>query len=203
MQLNPRFATYCPFCQISTAPSSLPQGLRDPPSYNTTTMKSVPGPPPYSVDASAGQATNETEYDEKNMIEDTLHFVDHDSDSIHSLSLRYGVPTAALRRKNNITSDHLLQARKTILIPGEYYREGVSLSPQPIHGEEEELRKSKIRRFMTTCKVADYEVASLYLEQANHHLQTAIEAYVSDEAWERAHPQAGHAQNTHKRGWRR
>jgi hypothetical protein len=31
----------------------------------------------------------------------------------------------------------------------------VSLSPRPLEGEEEELRKSKIRRWMVACKVAE------------------------------------------------
>jgi hypothetical protein len=120
--------------------------------------------------------------------EDTLHFLNHEHDTITSLSLRYGVPAAALRRTNNIASDHLLLGRRTILIPGEYYKGGVSLSPRPVEGEEEELRKNKIRRFMTSCKVADYDVAVLYLEQSHYDLSIAVGAYLGDEAWERAHP---------------
>lgn len=124
-----------------------------------------------------------------NYAEDTLHFIDHNHDSIASLSLRYGVPQDALRRTNNITSDHLLLARKALLIPGEFYKGGVSLSPRPVEGEEEELRKNKIRRFMTSCKVADYDIAQLYLEQASYDLGMAIETFVADDAWEKAHPQ--------------
>ncbi|GJN77335.1 hypothetical protein PLIIFM63780_000825 [Purpureocillium lilacinum] len=120
--------------------------------------------------------------------QDTLHFLDHEHDSITSLSLKYGVPATALRRTNNLTSDHLLVGRKTILIPAEYYRAGVSLSPRPVDGEEEELRKSKIRRFMTSCKVSDYDVALLYLEQSAYDLGASIEAFLDDEAWERSHP---------------
>lgn len=122
---------------------------------------------------------------------DTLHFLNHEHDSIASLSLRYGVPASALRRANNVHSDHLLLGRKTILIPGEFYKRGVSLSPQPIDGEEEELRKAKIRRFMTSCKIYDYDVAVLYLEQHGYDLDTATTAYISDEEWERTHPNAG------------
>jgi hypothetical protein len=68
------------------------------------------------------------------------------------------VPTAALRRANNITSDHLLLARRTILIPGEFYKAGVSLSPRPIEGEEEERRRAILRRWMVACKVSEYVV---------------------------------------------
>ena len=73
-----------------------------------------------------------------------------------SLSLRYGVPIEALRRSNGITSDHLLLARKTILIPGEFYTGGVSLSPRPIEGEEEERRKAILRKFQVMTKVSEY-----------------------------------------------
>merc|ERR1711916_132940 len=39
---NPRFATYCPFCQISTGPSPLPaQGLREPPTYSPHSNEKV------------------------------------------------------------------------------------------------------------------------------------------------------------------
>lgn len=125
--------------------------------------------------------------------EDTLHFLNHNHDTITSLALRYGVPAAALRRANNINSDHLLLGRRTVIIPGEFYKGGVSLSPRPIEGEEEELRKGKIRRFMVSCKVSEYDLAVLYLEQHGYDLDAATEAYVADEEWEAAHPAEGSA----------
>ncbi|TVY62871.1 hypothetical protein LSUE1_G008180, partial [Lachnellula suecica] len=123
--------------------------------------------------------------------EDVLHFLNHSTDNLTSLSLRYGVPIHALRKTNNITSDHLLLARRTILIPGEFYRGGVSLSPRPIEGEEEERRKGIVRKWMVRCKVADYDVALLYLEQANYDLEMAVGVYMDDERWEREHPMKG------------
>jgi LysM repeat protein len=162
-------------------------------SRTTTLLQSSVAPPPYAA-APSSQAPVDDEKaalaqaEAEKPADDTLHFLNHDHDSIASLSLRYGVPAAALRRANNINSDHLLLGRKTILIPGEFYKEGVSLSPQPIDGEEEELRKGKIRRFMTSCKIHDYDVAVLYLEQHGYDLDAATEAYVSDEEWEKAHP---------------
>lgn len=75
-----------------------------------------------------------------------------------------------------------------MVIPGEYYKGGVSLSPRPIEGEEEEARKSKIRRWMVACKVHEYDVAVLYLEQAGYDLEMATEAFFADEEWERTHP---------------
>ncbi|GKT43921.1 uncharacterized protein ColSpa_04102 [Colletotrichum spaethianum] len=197
---NPRFASYCPYCQTSSAPSVLPPNLKDPPSYSSfppthhlSSGAPAAPPPPYTP------STADTSLDEKSggsapssstatPPEDTLHFLNHEHDTVASLSLRYGVPAAVLRRANNITSDHLLQGRRTVLIPGEYYAAGVSLSPRPVEGEEEELRKSRIRRFMTGCKVSDYDVAVLYLEQVGYDLAAAMEAYCDDEAWERNHP---------------
>ncbi|KAL6869336.1 hypothetical protein ACO1O0_000661 [Amphichorda felina] len=214
---NSRFAEYCPYCQVSTGPSPLPQGLRDPPSYTpvagrsskttTTTTTEVLAsatapPPPYTpsatvttqpdpTDEKAALAASAAAGDKEAAPEDTLHFLDHEHDTVASLSLRYGVPAAALRRANNITSDHLLTARRTVLIPGEFYGGGVSLSPRPVEGEDEERRRSRIRRFMTSSKVADYDVATLYLEQAGYDLAAAVDAYFADEAWEREHPSRG------------
>ena len=117
-----------------------------------------------------------------------LHFIDLQRDTITLLSLLYGVPAWALRAKNNLNSDHLLAARKTILIPGEFYKGGVSLSPRPPDGEEAEKRKTAIRRFMTTCKVHDYNEAQIYLQQAQYDLQLAIGVYQDDERWQRENP---------------
>lgn len=175
------------------APTTLPQGLKEPPSYNTVATGSaerIP-PPPYTASASRhAEPLDEksVSLDGSTSAEDVLHFLNHRDDTVTSLSLRYGVPAAVLRRANNITSDHLLQGRRTIIIPGEYYKGGVSLSPRPIEGEEEEMRKAKIRRLMVACKVSEYDVAVLYLEQSNYDLEAAVDAYVGDEEWEKSHP---------------
>lgn len=207
---NPRFQTYCPFCQVSVVPSSLPQGLRDPPSYSPPPdRETLPGaasdeaPPPY------GALDTVPALDTKGQKEhpDVLHFLDPD-DSIASLSLQYGVPAFALRRTNELYADHLLAARKTVLIPGEFYKGGVSLSPRPLEGEEEELRKAKVRRFMVACKVAEYDVALLYLQQADYDLERAISNFKADDSWEREHPleaarkgKSRASQSTGRRKW--
>lgn len=149
--------------------------------------------------------------------EDVLHFLDPSQDTILSLSLRYGVPQDALRRKNGLFADHLLAARRTILIPGEFYKGGISLSPEPMESEEEEIRKAKVRRWMVACKVSEYvvtlpsgdlglakadqlssipvylryDIALLYLEQSDYNLGLAVEAYLADEKWEKEHPMEG------------
>ncbi len=41
---------------------------------------------------------------------------------------------------------------------------------------------------MVACKEADYDVAVMYLENADYDLDKAVETYVADEAWERRHP---------------
>jgi hypothetical protein len=153
-----------PFCQISSVRSSLPQGLCDPPAYSPP--KSTPGfadddagryPPSYS---SLYSLPVPPERDKKGTegVDDVLHFLNPEHDTLQSLSLRYGVPIQALRQHNGLFSDNLLAARKTILIPGEFYKEGVSLSPRPVEGEAEELRKSKVRRLMVACKVSEYVI---------------------------------------------
>jgi len=194
---NKRYETYCPYCQITTAPSPLPQGLRDPPPYSVA-------PQDHSVDHEHNRddelpaynnhaAANPPITDQKASAEaapDVLHFL-APNDTMLSLSLAYGVPIVALRKANNVYADHLLQGRKTVIIPGEYYKGGVSLSPQPLEGEEEEIRRNKIRRWMVACKVAEYDVALLYLNQEEWHLEAAIDAYRDDERWEKEHPLEG------------
>ncbi|EOA85379.1 uncharacterized protein SETTUDRAFT_164036 [Exserohilum turcica Et28A] len=143
--------------------------------------------PPYSAHNSLLTPPPEKAKKKGEDAPDVLHFVDQNNDSILSLSLRYGVPADALRRTNNLFADHLLAARRTVLIPGEYYKGGVSLSPRPLEGEEEEIKKTKLRKFMVKCKVAEYDVALLYLEQASCNLEQAITAFKADEEWEKEH----------------
>lgn len=196
---NERFASYCPYCQIATSPSNpLPQGLREPPSYDFATSASPSSspedapPPPYAPPAHRPDlpATDEkrSKEDASAVPPDTLHFLHPTEDTIPSLSLRYGVPAHVLRRHNHLASDHLVSARRTLLIPGTHYPSGVSLRPRPVEGEAEEARRAKIRRWMVGCKCADYEVAELYLAQAGYDLSRAVERYLADEAWEREHP---------------
>lgn len=157
---NKRYETYCPYCQITTAPSSLPQGLRDPPAYSSLQQPQANAPqdasgeddlPPYDAGSYTG---NVSEKGGVAPAEDVLHFV-APGESMKSLALAYDVPIDALRKTNNIYSDHLVQARKTLLVPGEYYKAGVSLSPRPLESEEEEIKKNKVRRWMMACKVAE------------------------------------------------
>ncbi|KAG5922835.1 hypothetical protein E4U42_005222 [Claviceps africana] len=200
--------------QVSNTPTSLPQRLRDPPSYaplapSSTTSTSAPekpdpaDPPPYTpAEEKASFQTRdpaEKQRVDDDGADDVLHFLNHNLDSITSLSFRYGVPAAVLRHANHLTSDHLLWGRRTIRIPGKYYKGGVSLSPRPVDGEEEERRKSKIRRFMTSCKVSDYDVAVLYLEQSDYDFGLSVEAYLGDEAWEAAHPRHNPAETSSRR----
>ena len=156
---NKRYETYCPHCQVTSTPSALPQGLKDPPPYSSAIEHTKPTSPsgndelpPYSAHAASSRSSRPEKAEEP--AEDVLHFLKPD-DSMHALSLAYGVPIEALRRTNNVFSDHLLHARKTVLIPGEFYKDGVSLSPEPVEGEEEEARKNKVRRWMVACKVSE------------------------------------------------
>ncbi|RYP32266.1 hypothetical protein DL767_005317 [Monosporascus sp. MG133] len=207
-QNNPRFRNYCPYCQISQTSSALPPGLKDPPSY-ASAIASTPAlpardhrshqgqepdpdqpPPPYTPSSTNTPSNFHNEKKKTDgprpsePAQDILHFLDQPHDTVASLSLRYGIPAAALRRANNIHSDHLIQGRRTVVIPGAR----VSLSPRPVGGEDEERRKACIRRWMVRCRVHEYDVAVLYLEQAGYDLEAAVERYLADEEWERAHP---------------
>lgn len=164
---TPRFKLLGPFCQVSTAPSPLPQGLRDPPAYSPppsprpsyATLASPPindeSPPSYSSLAAPIKPPSDIkDASSSDAAPDVLHFL-HPTDTINSLSLAYNTPVSALRRINGLFADHLLAARRTILIPGEYYKGGVSLSSRPVEGEEEEVRRGKLRRWMVACKVSE------------------------------------------------
>ena len=206
---NPRFSTYCPYCQVSSKPTSVPQGLRDPPAYSpaesppTFHFDTPPAsdtdserPPAYSTSNPAGSQIFDIPTDAKKAAPspDVLHFL-HPNDTVSSVALCYRVPLQALRALNSLFSDSLLQARRTILIPGAYYQ-GPSLSPRPVEGEEEEARKGKVRRFMMTCKVAEYDVALLYLEQCDYDLDEAVTRFQEDEQWEKEHPLEGSTKGT-------
>lgn len=204
---NPRFALYCPFCQISTAPSALPQGLRDPPSYDAAAAsaeprdgdgdesRSEPGlpgvgdePPPYTAEPQQPQHGTAAETGaQPRPGQDLTHHLQHPDDSIASLALLYGVPRAVLRAHNGLAADDLLFARHSVRIPASHYA-GPSLSPAPVRAPAEEARRRALRRFMVACKVAEYEVAEVYLEQEGWGLERAVERYREDERWEREHP---------------
>lgn len=192
---NPRFESYCPYCQIATAPSALPaQGLREPPAYSppesprashsgpSTRSPASSSPPAYSefytgndrVEGSASQ-------------EDVVHHLRPDRDSIASVSILYRVPAPVIRKHNSLYSDHLLSARKVLFIPASHYS-GPSLSAEPADSPEEAERKNKIRRFQVSAKCAEYDVAVLYLQNYGSDLGAAVDAYQEDEKWEQEHP---------------
>jgi hypothetical protein len=195
---NPRFATYCPFCQVSSEPSSLPAGgLKLPPAYteeekdrkskrdsNELSEKRTPlddeAPPAYAA-AGTVQASSTREQQE-----DTIHHL-HASDTLPALSLAYKVPAPVLRTHNNLFSDSLLAARRTLNIPRSHYS-GPSLSAHPVEDPEEVERKRKLRAFMVGAKCHEYDVAELYLGQAQGDVGKALDRWREDERWERENP---------------
>ncbi|AEO69297.1 uncharacterized protein THITE_2119533 [Thermothielavioides terrestris NRRL 8126] len=149
----------------------------------------------------------------------TIHHLRHPPhptpDTIQSLSLRYGIPAAVLRRHNNLPpdADYLLFARHTLRIPTAYITNNntaghprqpsdssssssnsdsdstsPSLSPHPVEDAAERARKTAIRRWMVACKEADYDVAVVYLGESGWALGEAVQRYWDDVAWEREHP---------------
>lgn len=191
---NPRFASYCPFCQT---PVSLEPASQAPPAYTDSPIPHTPPAPPQPHAATLAPPAYDHDppsYDSSHDIKqekapDVIHYLSPD-DSITSLSLAYRVPIPVLRQYNSIWSDHLLTARKMILIPGHYYQ-GPSLAPDPVEDEVETERKAKIRRLMTSCKIHEYDVAVLYLEQEGWDFEGARERWVADERWERENPMMG------------
>ncbi|KAJ8610273.1 hypothetical protein MRB53_038676 [Persea americana] len=123
----------------------------------------------------------------QNPAPDVTHHL-HPTDTISSLSLAYNVPPHVLRAHNNLYADNLLSARRTVSIPGSHYKGGVSLSSTPIDSEEEIARKTNLRKFMVGVKCHEYDVAELYMKQADGDVEAAIEAYRADEKWEKENP---------------
>lgn len=184
MRRNPRFEQYCPFCQISSEPSALPQGLRDPPGYSSPS--SSPKRKPVELKEDEPPAYSSLNSDHTNDQDDVIHNLRPD-DSIASLSLAYNVPVSVLRSHNTLFSDHLLSARRTIAIPSSHYR-GPSLSSEPVESEEEIERKSRIRRFMMQTKCHEYNLAELYLKNSGENLEKAVRNWEDDERWEKENP---------------
>ncbi|KAI9783342.1 MAG: hypothetical protein M1839_003876 [Geoglossum umbratile] len=118
---------------------------------------------------------------ERKISEDVLHFIDR-HDTLVSLSFQYGTPIDALRRANAIWSDNLLHARRTLIIPSEFYRDGISLSPQPVDGEEEDVRKSKVRRWMMACKVSEQVPSRSPFTIKAHFMRYYLELQMEGEA---------------------
>ena len=176
--------------RVSSSIKSLPQGLHDPPPYSPPPSRppiaTLASPavsdelPAYSALNSSTPSKKKNESSSDLPAEDVLHFLDPSQDSILSLSLRYGVPQDALRRKNGLFADHLLAARRTIIIPGEFYKGGVSLSPEPMESEEAEIRKAKIRRWMVACKVSEYSYSQLVIVVCARLISCRAFLYISD-----------------------
>jgi hypothetical protein len=152
LQDQPRFRSYCPYCQ---KPITCVRQNDTKKGEEELVVSSNSALAANLSDGANGSGIDMSEKPKSEAAPDVLHFVDPSSDSINTLAIRYGVPAKALRTTNGIFSDHLLAARKAILIPGEYHKGGRSLSPRPVEGEEEEARKGKVRSFQVLCKVAE------------------------------------------------
>ncbi|KAK3504642.1 hypothetical protein B0T13DRAFT_443765 [Neurospora crassa] len=174
-------------------------------SYNNHLPPPSSSPPPYSstisptATASTQQEPKPPQDNPNTTIPDTIHHLTP-HDTLPSLSLRYSIPLPVLLAHNRLplfslstssspfhsSSSALLFARgrRTISIPGEYNSSGVSLSPYPVESDEEVERKKKIRKWMMKTKVADYDVAVLYLEGNDWNVESAVKALEDDEMWE-------------------
>lgn len=181
MQENPRFGDYCPFCQsIAKADKKGPEGAASfrplPPPY---TSVSDPSPPPsYQIPSSPSSSSAPSR---------VLHHL-RSNDTILSLSLLYKLPPHIIRNHNRLFSDHLLQARRTIEIPSPPYN-GPSLSQPPTEEEQEqEVKKSKIKRFQLKTKCIDFDSAKVYLKEAGWDEELAAKNWLADERWVKDNP---------------
>lgn len=195
---NPRYESYCPFCQVSSEPNPLPLGgLREPPAYSSPSSsprrrstekkdRSDAGetpedlPPTYTASATQPQPSSTSRQ------EDVLHHL-RPTETLMTLSILYNVPASVLRSHNALFSDSLLPARRTLLIPASHYS-GPSLSAEPVEDPEEVERKARLRRFMVTTKCADYKMAELYMGQAEGDVDRAVARWMEDERWEKENP---------------
>ena len=178
-QKNPRFECYCPYCQLAPALSShLSPRPASPPAYTTIPSPYLPAPAPSS---SASLPPPYSPTSEKPR-QDTIHYL-HSSDTIPSLSLRYTTPAHILRAHNNLAIDSLLLAREFIVIPVSHYPSGISASPHPLESEEEQRRRSQIRRFMTRTKCVEWHVAAVLLEEDGWDVDGAVARWMEGEEW--------------------
>lgn len=58
-------------------------------------------------------------------------------------------------------------------------------------------------RVMTDLIFNSYEIAVLYLQQADYNLDTAIETYLADDLWEKENPLQSRSQGKRKLGAKR
>jgi hypothetical protein len=78
-----------------------------------------------------------------------------------------------------------LFTRQFVLIPGSHHPSGTSLSPHPLEDEEQQRKRGRVKRFMTTTKCTEWDVAGVYLEDEGWDVDRALERWFEDEAWER------------------
>ena len=162
------------------SPSALQTTSQDPPSYDVATSAANSQGLEGGADLSSSSMRS---------TEDVVHYLSPD-DNIQTLSIAYSVPASILKSHNTLHSDHLISARRTIKLPASHYQ-GPSLSPNPLESQEEVERKSKIRKLMVQCKVSEYKVALIYLEEAKWDLDKAVKRVEEDDRWEKEHPMSG------------
>jgi len=72
-----------------------------------------------------------------------------------------------------------------------------------VESEEDIERKAKLRKFMVNTKCHEYEVAELYLKQADFDLEKSLEIFRADEKWEKENPFNGKGKAKEAKGRRR
>jgi len=65
------------------------------------------------------------------------------------------------------------------------------VSTSIVHVTTETFVQSKANRLLSNSLHLRYEIALLYLQQANYELDVAVVNYLADEKWEKEHPIEG------------
>jgi len=109
------------------------------------------------------------------------HYFEHKvqpSDSLASLSLRYGVSIEQLKRTNGLFRHEDIKLKTTVIIPKSELK---ALPPPP---KQQDDKRVSIQNFIQATK-ATREEANFYLHEAEYNLELAIGSYSRDVAWEK------------------
>ncbi|CCG84438.1 protein of unknown function [Taphrina deformans PYCC 5710] len=185
---NPRLVETCILCQLPIPRDlggddgdgdELPGYDASLPRYAATDAPDTPEKDPSCGVVEGGGSATATDAWSVGKEAGVHHFV-RKEDSVGSLSLAYDVAPSVIRKANHLFADALLQGRSFILVPGATR----SLSDRP---GEEDVRKGKLKRFMVQVKCTDYDMAKTYMTECDYSVADAVERYLADSQWTRAH----------------
>ncbi|CAI2179658.1 14562_t:CDS:2, partial [Funneliformis geosporum] len=153
---NPRFYTYCPFCQKVALTCERNNKLDNLPTYEEVIYNDL-------NNSNFLKANSFNEKSNEKLSFGTIHHVKK-NDTLVGLAFRYGVEIADIRKANRLFDDKII-ARSTLIIPN---YDGPSLSEKL---SEEEENKILVKRFQIQSKCIDPIEAKFYMEQSNYNIE--------------------------------